>query len=34
MTVLRNGPLRVLSAVLGIIFAIALVLLPALLLRR
>ena len=34
MTVLRNEPLRVLSAVLGIIFAIALVLLPALLLRR
>ena len=34
MTVLRNEPMRVLSAVLGIIFAIALVLLPALLLRR
>lgn len=34
MTVLRNEPLRVLSAVLGIIFAIALVALPALLLRR
>lgn len=34
MTVLRTEPLRVLSAVLGIIFAIALVLLPALLLRR
>lgn len=34
MTVLRNEPLRVLSAVLGIIFAIALVLLPSLLLRR
>jgi hypothetical protein len=33
-TVLRNEPMRVLSAVLGIIFAIALVLLPALLLRR
>lgn len=33
-TVLRNEPVRVLSAVLGIIFAIALVALPALLLRR
>jgi Family of unknown function (DUF6164) len=34
MTVLRNEPMRVLSAVLGILFALALVLLPALLLRR
>ncbi len=34
LTVLRNEPLRVLSAVLGILFALALVLLPALLLRR
>jgi len=33
-TLLRNEPVRVLSAVLGIIFAIALVALPALLLRR
>ncbi len=34
MAVLRNEPVRVLSAVLGILFALALVLLPALLLRR
>jgi hypothetical protein len=34
MTVLRNEPMRVVSAVLGIIFALALVVLPALLLRR
>ncbi len=33
-TVLRNEPMRVLAAVLGILFAIALVLLPALLLLR
>jgi hypothetical protein len=33
-TVLRNEPVRVLSAVLGILFALALVVLPALLLRR
>lgn len=32
-TVLRNEPMRVLAAVLGILFAIALVVLPALLLR-
>lgn len=32
--VLRNEPVRVLSAVLGILFALALVVLPALLLRR
>ncbi len=34
MTVLRNEPVRVVLAVLGIIFALALVVLPALLLRR